>query len=45
QNTFVEFGLSTDFPYVGAVTAIVEDTEVVTAGNASTTVIITECRW
>ena len=47
QNTFVEFGLSTDFPYVGAVTAIVEATEatLLVAGNASTTVIVTECRW
>jgi hypothetical protein len=37
STTQIEFGLNTDFPYVGAVTGI--------TGTASTTVAVTECRY
>lgn len=37
STTGMEFGLNTWFPYVGAVTAI--------TGTASTTVLVTECRY
>ncbi len=37
STTFIDFGLNVEFPYVGAVTAI--------TGSASTTVLITECRY
>ena len=37
STTYIDFGLNTDFPYTGAVTGI--------TGSASTTVLITECRF
>ncbi len=37
STTAIDFGLNTEFPYVGAVTGI--------TGTASTTVLITECRY
>ncbi len=37
STTAIDFGLNTDFPYTGAVTGI--------TGTASTTVLVTECRY
>lgn len=37
STTYIDFGLNTEFPYTGAVTGI--------TGTASTTVLITECRF
>lgn len=37
STPYIEFGLDTDFPYVGAVTGITE--------TGSTTVRVTECRY
>ena len=45
--SFIDFGKNTDFPYTGAVTGIVANTNgaFLVAGNASTTVQVTECRY